>query len=118
MSGMGDLSAHFSRWEFRCPHCTGLKNPTVELLAALERLREEVGLPLQIVSGYRCTVYNAQVGGIRTSQHLWSNAVDIPGNYASVDQCRRAGFHGVGIRRARVVHVDMTPGRGFFTFKD
>jgi len=115
---MGDLSAHFSSWEFRCNHCTYLMGPSPTLLACLERLRAEVGKPLTIVSGSRCVAYNRQVGGIKTSQHISGRAADIPGSYCTPDQVRRAGFHGCGLRGGRVVHVDVTPGRGFFTFID
>lgn len=115
---MGDLTAHFSRWEFKCDHCGYLTGPSPALLEALERLRAEVGRPLTILSGCRCVAYNARIGGHKRSQHLHGRAADIPGGYASVEQCRRAGFHGVGIRAGRVIHVDVTPGRAFFTFPD
>lgn len=115
---MGDLSANFSRWEFRCPHCGYLVGPSPLLIECLERLRAEVGRPLAIVSGARCIAYNQRVGGIKTSQHVQGRAADIAGNYASVDQVRRAGFHGAGLRGGRVIHVDVTPGRRFFTFQD
>lgn len=115
---MGDLSAHFSRSEFTCGHCGALVGPTAQLLGALERLRAAVGKPLRIVSGYRCPVWNARVGGIRSSRHLRGDAVDIPGGYATVSQCRAAGLVGIGVRAGRVVHVDMTPGRRTFVFDD
>ena len=115
---MGDLSAHFSGWEFKCPHCGYLSGPTQLLLDVLERLRTEVGRPLTIVSGCRCVPYNKRIGGHPRSQHLWGRAADIPGGYASVDQARRAGVHGCGLRGGRVIHVDVTPGRRFFTFPD
>ena len=115
---MGDLTPHFSAWEFKCPHCGYLVGPAPKLLDCLERLRREVGRPLTIVSGCRCVAYNRRVGGHPRSQHLHGRAADIPGNYATTDQVRRAGFHGCGLRGGRVVHVDVTPGRGFFTFPD
>jgi uncharacterized protein YcbK (DUF882 family) len=118
MSEMGDLSANFSEHEFQCPHCHQVKGPTGALVLALQRLRNEVGRPLMIVSGWRCAYYNAMVGGIRRSRHLYGDAADIPGSYAELDQVRRAGFHGVGIRHGRVIHVDVQPGKRFYTFAD
>jgi uncharacterized protein YcbK (DUF882 family) len=115
---MGDLSPHFSSWEFACNHCGYRVGPTPALLDALERLRGEVGRPLAIVSGDRCVAYNRRVGGIPRSQHLHGRAADIPGSYATVAQAKRAGFHGVGLKSGRVTHVDVTPGRGFFTFDE
>lgn len=115
---MGDLTQHFSSWEFSCDHCGELVGPDARLLVALERLRHEVDRPLRIVSGYRCATWNRRVGGKWFSQHRHGRAADIPGNYATVDQCRRAGFVGVGTRAGRVIHVDVTPGRRFFTFRE
>ena len=113
---MGDLTRNFSRWEFACDHCGRLVGPDPGLVLALQRLRDEVGRPLRIVSGYRCRFYNRAVGGKWFSQHLHGRAADIPGGYANTDQCKRAGFVGVGLKRGQVVHVDMTPGRRWFTF--
>lgn len=115
---MGNLSANFDTSEFTCPHCGALRGPTQALVDALQRLRTEVGRPLAIVSGYRCETYNKRVGGIWLSRHRVCDAADIPGGYATVDQVRRAGFHGVGIRSGRVIHVDTQPGKGFYTFAD
>lgn len=115
---MGDLSKNFSAWEFKCGHCGRLVGPSVLLLQALQRLRDDVGRPLAIVSGYRCAEGNRSVGGTRDSQHLCGNAVDVPAGYTSAARAHRAGFVGVGIRAGRVVHLDMTPGRQPFTFKD
>ena len=115
---MGDLSANFSRWEFRCGDGCGRSEPHPTLIAALQRLRDAVGKPLTIVSGHRCPRSNTKVGGIATSQHLTGRAADIPGGYALPVQVRDAGFAGCGMRRGRVVHVDVTPGRSFFIFDD
>ena len=115
---MGDLSEHFSRREFRCGDGCGYARAEQGLLDALERLRAIVKRPLPIVSGSRCVAWNAHVGGHPRSQHLHGRAADIPGDYATARQARDAGFHGVGVRRGRVVHVDVTPGRSFFLFED
>jgi uncharacterized protein YcbK (DUF882 family) len=115
---MGDLTAHFSRREFRCGCGKIHGDPAPQLLAALERLRALVGMPLPIVSGVRCATFNRRIGGIRASQHLTGRAADIPGYYATVGQCHDSGFIGVGTREGRVIHVDVTPGRRPFTFLD
>lgn len=116
---MGDLSEHFSSWEFRCGDGCGKAVADERLVAALERLRKAAGgKPLAIVSGARCERHNRKVGGIRSSQHLTGRAADIPGGYATAAQVRDAGFAGCGMRGGRVIHVDVTPGRGFFMFDD
>ena len=107
---MGDLSAHFSRSEFVCPHC-GAGGPTPQLVALLERLREiKGGRPLRIVSGFRCVPHNGQVGGAADSRHVHADAADIPEGYATIDEAARAGAVGVGNHGPWAVHVDWRPG--------
>jgi uncharacterized protein YcbK (DUF882 family) len=115
---MGDLSTHFSRWEFDCPHCGVLVGPDAELLTVLEKLRAKLGRALVIVSATRCPEYNARVGGIRRSEHVYGRAADVPRGLFRASDARDAGAHGAGLRAGWVIHVDVTPGRGFFTFAD
>ena len=115
---MGDLSPHFSRWEFRCGDGCGLSQPDANLVMALERLRGIVRRPLPIVSGHRCVRWNRKVGGIPASMHLVGRAADIPGGYALPVQVRDAGFSGCGMRHGRVIHVDVQSGRSFHIFDD
>lgn len=106
---MGDLSAHFSRSEFRCHHCGKVVGPSPQLVASLERLRATVGRPIRIVSGYRCPTHNRAVGGAKASRHMAGDAADIdPALRVTIGQAERAGFTGIGYRaRDRVVvHVD------------
>lgn len=107
---MGDLSPHFSRWEFACRHC-GRAEVDQHLVDHLEVLRVLKGGPLRIVSGFRCPAHNASVGGARASRHLRGDAADIPAGYATVDDAERAGFTGIGQRGKWAVHVDVRPGR-------
>lgn len=119
---MGDLSAHFSRSEFRC-HGTGRPghpahgipvSPT--LVAHLEQLRAIVGRPLKIVSGYRCPWWNARVGGAPQSRHLKGDAADLPSGYATVAQAAAAGFSGIGNKGQWAVHVDTRGYRARWTY--
>lgn len=104
---MGDLSAHFSRREFRSGDGAAA-NPDPRLIAALERLRSICGnRPLRIVSGYRSPAHNAQVGGAKRSQHLYNKAADIPYGYATVAQAAQAGFTGIGDKNGYAIHVDV-----------
>ena len=43
----------------------------------LQPLRNELGYPLLVSSGYRCPRLNEQIGGSRNSQHLQGKAVDL-----------------------------------------
>lgn len=101
------LSKHFAWNEFTCKHCGRLPAVDPYLLDCLERLRSIVGKPLPIISGYRCEVANRNVGGTRDSEHLLARAADIPRGYATVAQCKTAGFVGIGTRGGRPVHVDV-----------
>ena len=47
------------------------------LIEALEDLRERIGKPVRIISGYRCPEYNRRVGGAPRSQHLLGRAADV-----------------------------------------
>jgi uncharacterized protein YcbK (DUF882 family) len=50
----------------------------VKLLAKnLQVLRDEIGKPIRIISGYRSPKYNRRIGGARRSQHMVAKAADI-----------------------------------------
>lgn len=101
------LSAHFLRSEFDCRDGT-LANPSSLLISRLEVLRGICGgRPLNIVSGYRSPGWNVKVGGAVHSQHLKNRAADLEKGYATLDQAKRAGFTGIGLRAGWVVHVDV-----------
>lgn len=48
-----------------------------QLAGFAERIREIVGRPLIINSGYRCVKLNNYLKGSLTSQHLYAEAIDI-----------------------------------------
>lgn len=48
-----------------------------ELAINLQVLREDLGVPISITSGYRSPAYNKLVGGVKDSQHVLGNAGDI-----------------------------------------
>lgn len=60
-------------------------NPPDEVVASLahlvqttlQPLRSELGIPIRVNSGYRCTLVNKLVGGSATSQHCLGEAADI-----------------------------------------
>ncbi len=48
------------------------------LIVKLKALHKELGYPkIIITSGYRNAKHNKEVGGVKNSQHLYGNAVDI-----------------------------------------
>lgn len=43
----------------------------------LQPLRNNLGCPIVITSGFRCAVLNKRVGGASNSQHLYGQAADL-----------------------------------------
>jgi len=75
------LQENFNLDEFKCRD--GSKVPeeymdNVRLLAEnLQILRDYIGRPIKIISGYRSPDYNKRIGGARQSQHMIAKAADI-----------------------------------------
>lgn len=117
---------HFKLSEFECKckdkDCAG-KQPRLRisqtLLEALNRIREELGQPILITSGFRCRKHNAAIGGAVNSRHMAGDAVDIrPASGTEEDLellfevCgRENAIVGLGDGRHKgFVHVDCRPG--------
>lgn len=75
------LTENFSLEEFACKDGTAVPEqllPNVQLLTKnLQVLRDYLGEPIHVNSGYRTETYNASVGGKKMSQHLQAKASDI-----------------------------------------
>lgn len=114
------LTENFTRQEFDCKN--GIQVPVdllgnVQVLAQqLQILRDHLGEPIHINSGYRTPDYNASVGGKPKSQHLQAKAADItvksksPKQLAAyIEKLITAGtlkFGGMGLYKG-FVHVDI-----------
>ena len=75
------LTSNFNLAEFACKDGTPVPNdliPNVELLAKnLQVLRDHLGEPIHVNSGYRSPAHNAKVGGKKNSYHMKAMAADI-----------------------------------------
>ena len=75
------ISKNFNLNEFHCKD--GTKIPeiyianVVELIQNLQKLRDKIGRPIHVNSGYRSPDYNDKIGGVKSSQHLFAKAADI-----------------------------------------
>ncbi len=105
------LSEHFQAREFAC-RCCGMVLVHPELVRKLEGLRNVVGAPVFIASGYRCAKYNKAVGGAENSYHLFGMAADIwvkgisPRQLAEI--VGKTGFDGIGVYQDQgFIHVDV-----------
>ena len=73
---MGDMTKNFSSDEFRCKCCGRLKIEP-KLVEMLQHIRDTLGAPVIVNSGYRCPRHNKAVGGVKNSDHLRGRAADI-----------------------------------------
>jgi len=116
------LSEHFNSAEFVAPGDP--VRPSEDVLErlkdlcelALEPLREALGRPIKVSSGYRSAVYNKKIGGAPGSQHCAGIAADIV-MANDAEQLKAAaiasnipGIGGIGIYPGRgFIHVDIRP---------
>jgi uncharacterized protein YcbK (DUF882 family) len=49
----------------------------IKLAGELQKLRDHLGVPIHINSGYRSPAHNERIGGVSNSQHLFGKAADI-----------------------------------------
>ena len=75
------LTDNFTINEFECHDGTGVPWNLVEnvqkLANNLQVLRETIGKPIHVVSGFRSATYNKRVGGASRSYHIKAMAADI-----------------------------------------
>ena len=78
----------FKEKEFACKCCGQLplstgsgqaprENVKALVSEVLDPVRERLGMPIVVNSGYRCEKHNKDVGGVKNSQHLKGEAADI-----------------------------------------
>ncbi len=108
---MTKLSANFNESEFACPCCGKIKVAGT-LVLKLQELRDIIGEPIHITSGYRCPQYNKSVGGYSNSPHLTGEGVDIqvkgmtPVTLAVI--ANRIPYIRIGIYPSHL-HIDVRP---------
>lgn len=113
---MGDMSNNFNRSEFACKGkgcCNHAARIQQRLVNALQKLRENINKPIIVVSGYRCSKHNIEVGGAKESMHVKGLAADIRVDGMSIQELYEAVLAipafsdgGVGIYKTWI-HVDI-----------
>lgn len=108
-------STHFSRSELQCP-CCDKNRVSAEFLEKLEALRDKVGKPLYVSSGYRCPLHNDRVSHTGLNgPHTTGEAVDILISFETAFLLAKhafaLGFTGVGVNQRglldkRFIHLD------------
>jgi uncharacterized protein YcbK (DUF882 family) len=75
------LTNNFSLEEFDCHDNSvtpvGVVGNLKKLAENLQVLRDYLGKPIKVNSGYRSPLYNIKIGGAKNSQHLFGKASDI-----------------------------------------
>ncbi|MDO7787882.1 YcbK family protein [Desulforamulus aquiferis] len=105
------LAPHFAESEFAC-RCCGMVMISMELISRLEKLRQYIGRPVIVSSGYRCPRHNQVVGGAVNSFHMKGLAADIYIVGYSAEKLATVaewfGFDGLGVyRQGNFIHVDV-----------
>lgn len=105
------ISKNFKLSEFQCKDGSQLVKLDSKLLNLIQTLRDKIGKPIIITSGYRTVAYNTKVGGIKNSLHTQGKAADITKrnlgmtDAALIKLCQEIGFGGVIIYDT-FIHVD------------
>ena len=73
---MAQDTKNFKVSEFACKHC-GKNEIDQRVLNMAQELRDYLGVPIQVNSGYRCETHNAKVGGVKGSKHTKGLAADL-----------------------------------------
>ena len=113
------LSANFNATEFRC-RCNAQRCHTTlvhpRLVEVLQTLRDRLGKPLILTSGFRCVNYNRTVGGRARSFHTRGMAADIvcqtPETLKELAACAKEllAVGAIGQYAARsFIHIDVRP---------
>jgi len=104
------LSKNFKLSEFVCPDGSGEVLLDAELVNKLQKLRDKVGKPIKVHSGYRNPKYNTRIGGAKESQHMQGKAADITVQGYTPEQVAKlaeeVGFDGIGLYKT-FCHVDV-----------
>lgn len=93
----------FTPQEFacKCGKCGGLADVKPDLVYALDELRERVGRPLKITSGFRCPQHPAEATKSKPGAHAQGTAADIATvggdfKYRLKQAAYALGFVGIG----------------------
>lgn len=111
-SARAKLFPDFTSDEFDChcdyPDCL-ITYVDMEHVGHLQRERDILKQPIEIVSGFRCTRHNKDVGGKKGSCHLIGKATDIRVQGLNVRNLAQIfeGFDGLGVYPGRhFIHID------------
>lgn len=106
------LTPNFKRAEFACQCGCGFDDIDYNLVTKLQQVRDEIGNPLKITSGCRCSEHNETEGGNPFSSHVTGFAADISCTHSNKRMTLLAvlskTFRRVGVASS-FIHVDIDP---------
>lgn len=104
---------YFSYSEFDSPDLkgSGERFMSKTLIKKLDLLRENLGFPLRVTSGYRTLTHNLKVGGVIGSAHTKGLAVDLSAQTDDIKkqiaiEAVKLGFNRIGFGSV-FVHLDI-----------
>lgn len=112
------LTTHFTLEELACKCGCKQMNIPIHYVHMLQLVRDQIGEPLIVNSGYRCPKYNAKKSSTGFDGPHTKGAFDIRANGSLAIRLvtigRKVGFTGFGISQngpheARFVHLDALP---------
>lgn len=99
---------NFQEWEFTCSH-TGKADMNELFMFKLQRLRDVLGIPLVITSGFRDPTHPVEAAKDAPGVHTLGRAVDIAADghkkYVILRTAMSLGFTGFGIAKT-FIHLD------------
>jgi hypothetical protein len=84
------ITKNFSDSELKCKGgkrcCGGLVKYDPALAQVAQEIRDDLGVAVNVNSGYRCPKHNAAVGGSKGSDHMRGRAMDLssPAGYVAL----------------------------------
>ena len=110
------ITPNFDSTEFTCKCGCGRNKINERFVERLQMLRNKIGAPINVTSGFRCPTHSIRVGGSYNDAHTLGIAADIYVNGLSSLQLARyaeeLGFGGIGIIDNKCVHVDIRDENG------
>jgi len=113
---------NFKRDEFACQHC-GENEIDDKIIDVIQAIRTEVGYPLVVSSGYRCSKHPVEAAKSKpgTGTHCRGVAADLAVSHRQAKEvlsvALRMDVGGVGVHQkgsGRFVHIDVDPDRKSF----
>lgn len=108
------LSPYFTPNEFECKcsrsDCVQ-QRISKDLIQKLTWLREYVGKPIKVTSGFRCEAHNAAINGAKNSQHKKGDAADIYVSSLTMGELKEKAMHkffSIGLA-SNFIHLDIRP---------